>query len=121
MATKQDIEGIHYLSPLQQGLLFHAVAEQAADPYLMQVGFVLQGELDSAAFHRAWLLVAKRHPSLRSAFAWQGVKQPVQVVRPIHEVPLVQHDLRGLSEHERAAALERFLSEDRAQGIDLLK
>ena len=35
----------------------------------------------SARFRRAWEEVVDRHPVLRTAFAWQGLDQPLQVVR----------------------------------------
>ena len=36
MRDKQQIEAMYYLSPLQQGLLFHRLADATADPYFYQ-------------------------------------------------------------------------------------
>ncbi|WP_437913628.1 amino acid adenylation domain-containing protein [Sorangium sp. So ce302] len=118
---KKDVESIHYLSPLQQGLLFHAVSDRAADPYFIQTAFLLEGRLDLGAFERAWQALAERHPILRTAFVWEGVARPVQVVRPRVTIPVARHDLRGLPAGEREEALAALMDADRRAGFDLLK
>ncbi|WP_437675107.1 amino acid adenylation domain-containing protein [Sorangium sp. So ce131] len=118
---KKDVESIHYLSPLQQGLLFHAVSDRSADPYFVQIGFVLEGRLDQDAFERAWQALAERHPILRTAFVWEGVERPVQVVRRRAAIPVARRDLRGLPASERDEALSALMAEDRRAGFDLLK
>ena len=77
----ERVEDIHPLTPLQRGILFHTVLAPEAGDYLAQLCFTLEGALDAGAFERAWQTVAARHPALRSAFVWQGVDEPVQVVR----------------------------------------
>ncbi|WP_437589099.1 amino acid adenylation domain-containing protein [Sorangium sp. So ce1000] len=119
--NKKDVESIHYLSPLQQGLLFHAVSDRSADPYFVQTSFVLEGRLDLDAFERAWQALAERHPILRTGFVWEGVAKPVQVVRPRATIPVARHDLRGLAAGDREAALAELLAEGRRAGFDLLK
>jgi amino acid adenylation domain-containing protein len=121
MATKTQLEGIHYLSPLQQGLLFHAVADSASDPYVVQVGFVLEGQLDTQCFQQAWSFVAERHAVLRSAFAWEGLDKPVQAVRADAVVPFATYDLSALAADARAAELASLLECDRARGFELTK
>ncbi|WP_437277986.1 amino acid adenylation domain-containing protein [Sorangium sp. So ce375] len=118
---KKDVESIHYLSPLQQGLLFHAVSDRSADPYFVQTAFLLEGRLDLDAFERAWQALAERHPILRTAFVWEGVSRPVQVVRPRVTIPVARHDLRGLSAGEREEALAALMDADRRAGFDLLR
>ncbi|WP_437713070.1 amino acid adenylation domain-containing protein [Sorangium sp. So ce448] len=119
--NKKDVESIHYLSPLQQGLLFHAVSDRSADPYFIQTSFLLEGRLDVATFERAWQALAERHPILRTGFVWEGVARPVQVVRPRAAIPVAHHDLRGRSAREREEALAELLAADRRAGFDLLK
>ncbi|WP_438025454.1 amino acid adenylation domain-containing protein [Sorangium sp. So ce233] len=118
---KKDIESIHYLSPLQQGLLFHAVSDRDTDPYFVQAAFLLEGRLDQDTFERAWQLLVERHPILRTGFVWEGVAKPVQVVRPRAAIPVQRHDLRGLAPAERDEALAALLDADRRAGFDLLK
>ena len=120
MTKKKDIESIHYLSPLQEGLLFHAVSDTAADPYFTQTGFVIDGELDLDPFEQAWQKVMERHPILRTGFVWDSVKQPMQVARRSVRIPLQILDWRAHHSRQRDEALERFLSDDRRKPFDLL-
>ncbi|WP_437742524.1 amino acid adenylation domain-containing protein [Sorangium sp. So ce1504] len=119
--NKKDVESIHYLSPLQQGLLFHAVSDRSTDPYFVQAAFLLEGPLDPDAFERAWQALAERHTILRTGFVWEGVARPVQVVRQRATIPVARHDLRGLAAREREEALSALMAADRRAGFDLLK
>ncbi|WP_394842177.1 amino acid adenylation domain-containing protein [Pendulispora brunnea] len=121
MKTKKDIESIFHLSPLQEGLLFHAIADKAADPYFTQTGFLLEGKLDPEAFAQAWQVVVDRHAILRTCFAWEGIAKPVQVVRKAVTIPLQSHDWRGRSERAREEDFAAFMAEDRRAGFDFLK
>ncbi|HEU4408791.1 MAG TPA: amino acid adenylation domain-containing protein [Polyangiaceae bacterium] len=120
MANK-DIEAIYYLAPIQQGLLFHAIEGGASDPYFNQAVFLLEGALEPEAFDRAWRAAVERHPILRTAFAWQGVSRPVQIVRRHAAAPVERHDWRGKGEAEREQALRDLLEADRKLGFDFLK
>src|ERR1044071_2139555 len=91
---KKAIDSISYLSPLQDGLLFHAVYEPGADPYFMQYAFAIDGALDPDRFARAWQLLVDRHASLRTGFAWEGVPRPVQVCRRTATLAFEHRDWR---------------------------
>src|SRR5262249_47072652 len=74
-------------SPMQQGLLFHALYAPNSRAYFLQMGCQMRGELDAAAFRRAWEELVSRHDILRTGFLWQGVTQPLQVVREHVDLP----------------------------------
>jgi hypothetical protein len=80
MDTAANIEDIYPLSPLQQGLLFHSLYEPGSGVYVEQLGWALEGAFHADAFEQAWQFAAARHPALRTAFAWEGLEEPVQVV-----------------------------------------
>ncbi|MDE9478575.1 amino acid adenylation domain-containing protein [Xenorhabdus bovienii] len=75
-----NIQDIYALSPLQDGILFHHLLAREGDPYLLtnQMVFADRALLDRylAAMQR----IIERHDILRTAFIWQGVSVPVQVV-----------------------------------------
>ena len=63
------IEDMLPLSPLQEGLLFHALYDaQAPDVYTVQLVLALQGPLDGAALQAAAQALVQRHASLRAGF-----------------------------------------------------
>uniref|UniRef100_UPI0036DF35FD amino acid adenylation domain-containing protein n=1 Tax=Photorhabdus sp. RM322S TaxID=3342825 RepID=UPI0036DF35FD len=75
-----NIQDIYALSSLQDGILFHHVLEKEGDPYLVlyPVAFANRALLDRylAAVQQA----VDRHDILRTAFIWQGLSVPAQVV-----------------------------------------
>src|SRR6185503_9370637 len=71
------------------------------------------------AFAAAWGRVLDRHPALRSSFAWEGLREPLQLVRRGAEPEISCEDWRGLPAGELAARLESFLEIDRRRGFDL--
>ncbi|WP_158892216.1 non-ribosomal peptide synthetase [Amycolatopsis anabasis] len=118
---RSRIEEILPLSPLQQGLLFHALYdEQAADVYVVQLFFDLEGELDTAALRAAGQALLRRHANLRAGFWHENVDQPVQIVAREVTLPWAEHDLSGLGPAQDAE-LRRLLDEDRARRFDLTR
>lgn len=116
---RRGIEGIYPLSPGQRGILFHTL-EAPDDPvYVGQTTCLLEGDLDLEAFRRAWTHVIGRHGILRSAFVWENVDEPVQVVREAAELPLQVLDLRGLDDGERDARWRRYVEHDRRSPFEL--
>jgi alpha-ketoglutarate-dependent taurine dioxygenase len=102
-------------------MLFHALYDPQAGMYLEHKAFTLHGELDAPAFLRAWERVVERHPILRTAFVWQGLEEPLQVVRQRVKLLWRQDDWRALAPAAQQAQLQAFLSEDRAQGLNPAK
>ncbi|WP_240529509.1 condensation domain-containing protein, partial [Streptomyces antioxidans] len=119
---KRELEDVLPLTAVQEGLLFHAVYDDAApDVYLVQLSFELEGPADPARFQRAAEALVRRHPPLRAGFLHHDLTQPVQFVP--REVPLRWHeaDLRELDEGERHSELQRWLAEDRGTRFDLTR
>jgi amino acid adenylation domain-containing protein/non-ribosomal peptide synthase protein (TIGR01720 family)/FkbM family methyltransferase len=115
---KSPIEDLYPLSPMQEGMLFHAIEATGGGMYVGQFGFTLRGELDTHAFARAWQGVVDRHPVLRSAFVWEKVEKPLQVVRRRVPLPLHAEDLRALAPAERQERVDAYVADDRARGFD---
>ncbi|MCB1037278.1 MAG: non-ribosomal peptide synthetase, partial [Acidobacteria bacterium] len=115
----KNVEDIYPLSPIQEGMLFQEIYEPGENVYLVQISCRLHGELDVAAFRRAWEEVLKRHQALRTAFVWKKTPKPLQVVGREPTLPFRLEDWSHLAEVEQKARLEAFLQEDRAEGFEL--
>ncbi len=113
-----NIEDIYPLAPMQQGILFHTLVADAPETYLIQIAWTLRGPLDPAAFRRAFQEIVDRHPALRTAFAWEKLAEPVQIVWRRLKLPCEEHDLRGLAPAEQAERVRRFAEDDRRRGFD---
>lgn len=114
------IEDAYPLSPTQQGMLFHHLFAPASTAYFEQVSWSLHGELDVAALQRAWTGVIEAHPILRTAFAWEGLDEPLQLVQRRAEYSFEQHDWREVPSDQQPARLESYLEADRDRGFDLV-
>ena len=114
-----QLEDILPLTPLQEGLLFHALYdEQLLDVYTVQLELGLEGALDEDALRAAARAVLARHASLRACFRHEGLSRPVQVVLSGVEVPWRLVDLSALEAGERARRLADLLAEDRSERFD---
>ncbi|MDQ0603850.1 amino acid adenylation domain-containing protein/non-ribosomal peptide synthase protein (TIGR01720 family) [Streptomyces canus] len=75
------VEDVLPLSPLQQGLLFHALFdEDAQDIYTMRSLVEIEGPLRPELLRTAVEELFARHANLRSAFLHEELDEPVQVV-----------------------------------------
>ncbi|MFL5540990.1 MAG: condensation domain-containing protein, partial [Longimicrobiaceae bacterium] len=115
----RGVEDLYPLSPMQEGMLFHAVSGAGSQAYQAQVAQRLEGPLDVDLLRRAWAEVVGRHPVLRTSFVWQGLPRPLQRVHAAAEVPWVLEDWTGLPADEQEAALGRWLAQDRDRGFAL--
>jgi acyl-CoA synthetase (AMP-forming)/AMP-acid ligase II/nucleoside-diphosphate-sugar epimerase len=120
MLSTTEIEDIYPLSPMQRGMLFHTLYAPQSGVYFQQVGCTLHGDLDRAAFRRAWAYVMARHAVLRSAVVWEGLDEPMQVVLRQVPLPLEELDWRELPLDEQHVQRERFMQADQARGFDPL-
>jgi len=116
-----NLEDVYPLSHMQQGMMFHNLYAPASTTYFLQLGCTLNGKLDIEAFRNAWHGVMSRHAILRTAFVWQGLDQPLQVVVMDAELLLEQWDWRDLTQSQQEEKFETLLKEDRLKGFDLSK
>ncbi|MCX4850502.1 amino acid adenylation domain-containing protein [Streptomyces sp. NBC_00893] len=116
--SAHNVEDVYGLSPLQFGMLYHSL-EDTSDtrPYMVQMTEEIEGPFDETLFGAAWQQLVDRHSILRSAFVWEGVSEPMQVVQRQAPLPFEVRDLRGLSGQEER--LSTFLAEDWDRGFDL--
>ncbi|MEA2692206.1 MAG: hypothetical protein QOJ16_1593, partial [Acidobacteriota bacterium] len=117
--SRPAIQDIYPLSPMQQGMLFHTVFEEGAEAYFEQVRIVLTGDLDPAAFRRAWQQVVDRHAVLRSGFYWKRRDEPFQIVQARVELPWEELDWRDLAPDAQQARVKELAAADRARGFTL--
>ncbi|MFE7275212.1 amino acid adenylation domain-containing protein [Streptomyces sp. NPDC057623] len=108
------VEDVLPLSPLQQGLLFHALFDESAqDVYTMQSLVEIEGPLRPALLRTAAEELFARHANLRSAFLHEDLDEPVQVV--LKQVPVNWAETQTTREDEVA----RLVAADAAARFDL--
>jgi surfactin family lipopeptide synthetase C len=114
-----DVEDIYGLSPLQAGLLFHSLYQPDAGLYVEQIVSSIAGDVDLPTFAAAWRAVVIERPVLRTSFHWEGLDDPLQVVRRDAPIVVSQQDWRAASTDRQHVRLRSFLADDRRIGFTL--
>ncbi|WP_446224584.1 amino acid adenylation domain-containing protein [Nocardia sp. IBHARD005] len=110
-ATHGPLAELLALSPLQEGLLFHAIRDGADDVYTLSARVDLHGPLDGPRLSAAFDTVVGRHPTMAAAFHYAGLDQPVQAVPRAVAMPWREVDLSGLPLRAAQAAADRLEAE----------
>jgi len=118
-ANRQNVEDIYPLSAMQQGMLFHSLYDPESGVYFAQVSCTLTGNLDVQTFEQSWEKIVAKHSIFRTAFIWESLSQPVQVVYRQVQVTVETYDWQELSAQKQQQQLEIFLEGDRQKGLQL--
>ncbi|WP_253870427.1 condensation domain-containing protein, partial [Mycobacterium sp. 1164966.3] len=105
------------LTPLQQGLLFHAGAGRSSgdEVYAVQLDFTVVGPLDRQRLHEGVRLVVSRHPNLAARFCTE-FDEPVQVIPADPTLPWRYLELDGVDVDQR---VQQVCAAERAAVCDL--
>ena len=115
-----QLEDVLPLSPLQEGLLFHALYDaRGPDVYTVQLDLELLGELDVVRLEASLAAVVERHASLRAGFLQDGLSAAVQVIVARAPPRLRLTDLSGLAAAAQAAGVERVAAAERDERFDV--
>ncbi|MEH1835437.1 MAG: amino acid adenylation domain-containing protein [Nostoc sp.] len=117
--NRQAIENIYPLSPMQQGMLFHSLYAPSSGAYVIQVSYELHGNLNILAFEQAWQHLVNRHTVLRTAFVWDKLEKPLQVVGKQVKCPITHLDWQNYSTTTQQQELSILLQKERQQGFSL--
>ena len=117
MALPYDrITDLYPLSPLQQGLFYHALHDPEAGFYVNQLALDVAG-LDVERFKSAWLATVEHHDNLRTGFIWEGeLRQPLQAVFRTVDCSITVEESPVRSDDEYLLALQHA---EHRRGFDL--
>ncbi|MFB4300560.1 amino acid adenylation domain-containing protein [Actinomadura sp. NTSP31] len=117
--NRTGIEDILPLSPLQEGLLFHALFDdQGADVYNVQTALGLE-RIDPAGLREAARRLVARQPSLRACFRQVDSGATLQMIPRTVEPPWREVDLSHLSGAAQEREAARLLDADRLRRFDM--
>ncbi|MGG0815881.1 non-ribosomal peptide synthase/polyketide synthase [Paenibacillus alvei] len=115
----KELEDVHLLSPLQQGMLFHALYSPESTVYFEQAVTELTGPLNVEVFDRAWQSIIQRHAIFRTFFQWEWLQEPHQIVLANVNIPIKVINLLDLAVEEQQKQISQLLEQDRQERFDL--
>ncbi|MEU5772164.1 amino acid adenylation domain-containing protein [Streptomyces venezuelae] len=109
------------LSPLQEGLLFHAdFDDRGPDVYAVQFLLEVTGPLDPDRLRASWETLLDRHAALRASFHRRKSGEAVQLITRNVPLPWREVDLSDLTEpQDLADQAGKLAAQERDQRLDL--
>ncbi len=118
---RDQVQDMYYLSPMQEGMLFHTLHHQEKGFYVEQMDMNVKGTLRSDLLEKSMNIIVERYDIFRTVFLHEKVKRPVQVVLKNRPFQLDIVDIQDLSESEQLERIDRFKQKDQLRGFDLSK
>jgi len=119
--SRAEIKDVCLLTPMQQGMLHHALLAPDSPAYHEQLLARFDGPLDLARLREAWQRVIDRHDALRGLFLCETTSRPAQAITHRQEVRFEtwQSEASDSAAGALPAAMESCLAVDRAKPFDL--
>ncbi|MBQ1507227.1 MAG: hypothetical protein IIZ36_02240, partial [Ruminococcus sp.] len=94
------IQDIYELTPLQEGMLYHHLADPDSTAYILQNMYTVDFELHEDLLKKALELLSARYDVLRTVVLYQKIKAPKQIVLKKKEIELNMIDCSMLEKKE---------------------
>ncbi|OLP65657.1 Surfactin synthase subunit 3 [Bacillus pumilus] len=118
---RDQVQDMYYLSPMQEGMLFHTLHHQEKGFYVEQMDMKVKGTLRHELLEESMNAIVDRYDIFRTVFLHEKVKRPIQVVLKKRPFQLDVVDIQGLSENEQLVHIETYKQQDQLRGFDLSK
>jgi iturin family lipopeptide synthetase B len=122
LKARYPVEDIYPLTPLQEGMLFHALYDRTATAYFQQVSYWIHGDLNITCMEKSLDELCERHDILRTAFIQGYTQRPIQVVLKNRRAELHYEDIEARvreSGNDIEQWIDEFKKNDRSRLFDL--
>lgn len=110
---KQNVKDILPLTPMQEGLLFHYLAQEKTE-YLEHLVIHTEKKIEESVFLECWNQITADHDALRSVFKWKKLEKPVQIILHEKQPKLLIHsqdETEDINWDESEKAIEQEIQE----------
>ncbi|NOQ28296.1 MAG: amino acid adenylation domain-containing protein [Bacteroidales bacterium] len=115
---KTNIEDIVDLTTLQEGILFHYLKDVSKNLYFVQLSLEIQGAVKFDYFQNAWNKVVANNEMLRTAYRWEKLNKPVQVILKEKNLDIRYYDL-SKEENILESEYQKIKHKDSEESFDL--
>ena len=115
----KQLEAVYPLTPLQEGMLFHAVEAREAGRDVVQVSGRLADGVTPEALREAVQRAVTNHAILRTGYVWRETERSLQAVMKQATLPYTDKDVHHLPMARAQALAGRRRAARRRLGFDL--
>jgi len=112
-----EIERIYPLTPMQEGMLFHRIADPESTSYFIQSTFRLTSVLSQDLLKKALYQLGQKHEVLRTAILYKNLSESRQAILKGRDFEVSQVDISGYADIEEQLEIIKRL--DIQRGFDL--
>ena len=117
----EGVTDIYPLSPIQQGLHFHALYNPESEAYVLLSMFKISGKIDEETLRKSWQYAIDQFDVLRTGVIWEGVEAPMQYVQNDIQVPWTSLNYSQCQQQEFDKKITQLIAEQYRMGFDLTK
>ncbi len=116
---EDNIQDIYPLSPMQEGMLFHALYDGDSAAFLQIDSFPVTGNFDINIFEKSWNELFKRYDIFRTLFLHKGLENPLQIVLKEQKIVFSFNDISYLDKRQQDSFIVKCKQEEESLKFDL--
>lgn len=110
---KQKIQKVYPLTPMQEGMLYHAMLDPESSSYFTQLELFIDGDFDLAIFEKSVNQLVRSFDILRTVFVHQQLQKPRQVVLAERQAKVAFEDIADLDEKQQTMRIGQYKKKSR--------
>lgn len=118
---REDLKDLYPLTPMQEGMLFHARQAPGSPAYTEQVVWRVSGAFDVVRYQAAWDALHARHDALRSVFTHEKTREPLQMILKERRADFTAESLLEVPVAERDTRAAAVRAAEKSRGFDLAR
>lgn len=119
--SKKSIQKVYALTPMQEGMLYHAMLDPHSSSYFTQLELGIHGAFDLEIFEKSVNELIRSYDILRTVFVHQQLQKPRQVVLAERKTKVHYEDISHADENRQKEHIERYKQDVQRQGFNLAK
>nr|MDH3097921.1 condensation domain-containing protein [Bacillus velezensis] len=106
--SKKSIQKVYALTPMQEGMLYHAPLDPHSSSYFTQLELRIHGSFQLELFEKSVNELIRTYDILRTVFVHQRLQKPRQVVLAERKTKVHYEDISQLDEARQTEYIERY-------------
>ncbi|WP_278286427.1 MULTISPECIES: non-ribosomal peptide synthetase [Clostridium] len=115
-----NIKNIYSLTPMQEGMLYHALADNKSEAYNEELVIKIKGQLDISLLNESFNRLVERHDILRTVFDYENFNRDMQIVFYKRKANVRYVDISH-EKFDKEDYIDKAVKNDKKQGFDLNK